>query len=301
MKDYVILTDSCSDLDKADRAKYNIEYIKMHFTCEGLESEADLDWGKVSFADFYSVMRAGNRIVTSQVNALEYKKVFEEIVAKGYDILYLGCSSALSSSVKASYVARDEVMKNNPNAKIVCIDTLNACLGLGILCMVASEQRAKGKSIDEVATWIEKNKKFMHQEATVEKLTWLKMAGRVSATSAFFGGLLNIKPIIICDVNGANVAVEKVKGRKNSFEKIAQRFKENYADCEYQKLYIVHGDCEQDAIELKNEVEKVIPENLKGIEIQIRPLGPIIGASCGPGTLGLYYFGSEVTYDGSKA
>lgn len=292
MKEFVILTDSCCDLDLEDRQKHGIEYVKMHFTLNGKQYDADLDWKDISFSEFYGEMRKGNRIITAQVNSAEYKIAFEKYLNEYKDVLYIGCSSALSSSVKASYVARDEVLEDFPTSKVICIDSLSACLGLGTLCITASNLRAQGKSIDEVATWIEENKLKVHQEATVEKLTWLKQAGRVSAASAFFGGLLNVKPIIISDENGANVAVEKVKGRKVSYAKIAERFAKRVKTVEYQKLFVVHGDCENDAKELVEEVKKVLPESLKGTEISIRKLGPIIGASCGPGTLGLYYFGN---------
>lgn len=292
MREFIILTDSCSDLELNDRQKYGIEYVKMHFSSNGKEYVADLDWSDISFKDFYDEMRKGNRFITAQVNFIEYKTTFEQFLKEGKDVLYIGCSSALSSSVKASCVAREEVLKEFPLGKIICIDSLMACMGLGLLCITASKFRAQGKSIDEIANWIEENKLKVHQEATVEKLTWLKQAGRVSAASAFFGGLLNVKPIIISDENGANVAIEKVKGRKMSMARIAQRFAERVENVDYQKLFMVHGDCEEDAKVLVDEVKKVLPEGLKELEIEVRKLGPIIGATCGPGTLGLYYFGN---------
>ena len=292
MREFIILTDSCCDLEVNDRQKYGIEYVKMHFSSNGKDYVADLDWSDISFKDFYDEMRKGNRFITAQVNFIEYKTTFERFLKEGKDVLYIGCSSALSSSVKASCVAKDEVLKEFPFGKIICIDSLMACMGLGLLCITASKFRAQGKSIDEIANWIEENKLKVHQEATVEKLTWLKQAGRVSATSAFFGGLLNVKPIIISDENGANVAIEKVKGRKVSLVRIAQRFAERVESVDYQKLFVVHGDCEEDAKVLIEEVKKVLPEGMKELEIELRKLGPIIGATCGPGTLGLYYFGN---------
>lgn len=300
MRNYVIVTDSCSDLEKFDREQYNIEYIKMHYSIGGEQYEADLDWQNLSFEDFYGVMRKGNRIITAQINTAEYKMHFENYLANGYDILYIGCSSALSSSVKASCVARDELLQKYPDSKIVCVDSLNASMGLGILCIVAAKLREEGKTIEEVAAWVEDNRRYVHQEATPEKLIWLKQAGRISASKAFIGGLLNVKPIIISDVNGANVSVEKVKGRTASFERIAQRFKERFVNYPYQMLYVVHGDCVDDANALAEEVKKVLPEEAKDIKINITKLGPIIGASCGPGIIGLYFFGTEETCDGSK-
>lgn len=300
MRKYVIVTDTCSDLDKVDREKYNIEYIKMHFAVNGEQYDADLDWQNLSFEDFYGIMRKGNRIITAQINTAEFLMQFEKFLTEGFDVLYIGCSSALSGSVKASLVARQELLQKYPDSKIICVDSLNASMGLGILCIVASKLREEGKSIEEVATWVEDNRRYVHQEATPEKLIWLKQAGRISASKAFIGGLLNVKPIIISDVNGANVSVEKVKGRTASFERIAQRFKERFINYPHQMIYFVHGDCIEDVKDLAKEIEKVLPEEAKNIQINIRRLGPTIGASCGPGMIGLYFFGTEETYDGSK-
>lgn len=292
MREFIILTDSSCDLSLEDRQNYGIEYVKMHVSSNGKQYEADLDWKDISFADFYNEMRKGARFITAQVNSAEYKTAFEKYLSDGKDILYIGCSSGLSGSVRASCVTRDELLSAYPNSKIICIDSLTSCMGLGLICITASNLRAQGKTIDEVASWVEENKLKVHQEATVEKLTWLKQAGRISAASAFFGGLLNVKPIFISDEIGANLAVEKVKGRKNSYAKIAERFAQRVENVEHQKLFVVHGDCENDAKDFIEEIKKALPDYLKGTEIQIRRLGPIIGATCGPGTLGLYYFGN---------
>ena len=159
----------------------------------------------------------------------------------------------------------------------------------------ASELRAEGKTIEEVADWVTANRKNVNQEFTVEKLTYLKQAGRVSAASAFFGGILSVKPIIISDINGNNAAVEKVKGRRASIQRIVERFKERYLSCEGQKVMITHADCREEAEELKQLIEEAIPD--KDVPIHIGYVGPIIGASAGPGTLGVCFIGKEVTFD----
>ncbi len=296
MKKYIIVTDSCADLDKDLRGKYDIEYIPMRVTYDDNDIPADLDWGTISAPDFYNMMRNGVRFRTAQVNAEEYRERFTKYINDGFDILSISCSSALSSSVNASKVVMEELKVNYPDTKIYCIDSLNSCLGLGILCITASALRSEGKSIDEVANYIEENKLKMHQFATVESLNYLKRAGRVSTTSAVFGGLLQIKPIIISDANGQNVAVEKVKGRKASLDRIAEMLKENIEDNKYQKIGIAHADCP----DVAQAVETAIKErlNLDGIEIIRGYIGPIVGASVGPGTIGVYCFGKEVTFRG---
>ncbi|MBQ8342482.1 MAG: DegV family protein [Clostridia bacterium] len=298
MKKYVIVSDSCCDLSKELREKYNIDYIPMHFSYEGKDLPADLEWKELSFKDFYAEMRAGKRMITSQVNASQYRERFEKYIADGYDILSISCSSALSNSVKASYTVRDELLAKYPDSKIVCVDSLISCYGLGLLCIRAAELRAEGKTIEETAAWLEENKGTVNQECTPEKLSYLKKAGRVSAASAFFGGLLSVKPILISDVNGNNAAIEKVKGRATSLKRLAERVKEEYVRVPYQKIFVVHADCEEDAETLKN----LVTDALAGEDVTIETgyIGPIIGASAGPGTVAVYFYGKEVTFD-SKA
>ena len=293
MKNYVIVTDSCSDLTKELRDQFGIDYIPMHMMIDGKEYNADLDFKDISYKDFYAILRAGTRITTAQVTAYEFTQKFEEYIANGNDVLYISCSSALSASIKASLVAREELLKKYPDSKIVCVDSLNSCFGLGNLCYVASVMRSEGKTIEETAAWLEANKLTSHQECTVESLTYLKRAGRVSAAKAFFGGLLNKKPIIISDALGQNHAVETVKGRRASMERIAERMLENYEDTEYQRVVICDADDDNAANELQATIEAKFGD--KKLEITRGKIGPIIGASAGPGTVAVYFFGKEVT------
>lgn len=294
MKKFIILTDSCSDLPKDLRIKFEIEYLTMRIIYDGNDLPASLDWEYIPVKDFYNLMRDGKRFTTAQITSFEYKNAFENYVKQGYDVLSISCSSALSGSYKASLIARDEVLSENPQAKIICVDSLNACMGLGLLCITASEIRAEGKSIEEVAEYIENNKLRMHQFAAVDDLTYLKRAGRVSASSAFFGGILKIKPIIISDVNGQNVAMEKVKGRIASVNRIAELFKQHYQEDKYQKIAVLHADCNEDGELLKEKICQIMPD--KNVEIISGYIGPIIGATVGPGTIVVYFFGDQVTF-----
>lgn len=294
MRKFVIVTDSCSDLNKALRQQYDVDYIPMHLTINGeRDTIADLDFEEIPYKEYFQMLRDGVRIKTAQITAMEYKQAFRKYLEQDCDILSISCSSALSASIKASQAAREELLQEFPEAKIYCIDSLNACFGLGILCMIASDMRRDGKTIDEVAAWLEENKLKSNQECTVEKLTYLKNAGRVSAAKAFFGGLLNKKPIIISDAIGQNHAIETVKGRRASMERLAERVFERYEDHPYQKVVICHAD-DQAAAE---EFRAVIEAKFQGKELNIHmdKIGPIIGTSAGPGTIAIYFIGKEVT------
>lgn len=299
MKKFVIITDSCSDLRKELRLQYDVDYIPMHMSYNGHDMIASLDFEEISVKDFYDMMRKGTRFITAQVTAKEFKEKFENYIKQGLDVLYISCSSALSASVNASYVARDELLAIYPESKIICVDSLNSCSGLGLMCKIASRLREEGKTIEEVATWLEENKLKVNQEATVEKLTYLKQAGRISFASAFFGGLLNVKPIIVSDVKGHNAAIQKVKGKKVAFEKLIERAVSEYKPEICKDVIFAHADCEEDALELKRLfMEKT---NVKEEDTSIEYIGPIVGASVGPGTVAIYCVGTEVTFDSTKA
>lgn len=298
MKQFAIMSDSSCDLSKENRTRYGIDYIDMRILYEDKDIPADLDWETLGMKEFYDLMRSGVRMRTAQVNVAEFEIAFEKYIQEGKDVLYLACSSALSSSYKQSLIAREKMIEKYPDAKIVCIDARRSCHGLGILCLAAADLRAEGKTIEETADYIEKHKQEVHQFGAVDNLVYLKRAGRVSALSAVFGGLLQVKPIIISDVAGQNLAVEKVKGRKNSIIRVADMIADAYTEHEHQRVFVVHADCGDEAVWLKDLIRERIPD--KEIPIDIEPLGPIIGASAGPGMIAAYCFGKEVTIDGSK-
>jgi len=291
MKDFVIMSESACSLKKHYRDEYNIEYVHMRMSCDGKDYAADLDWSDISEHEFYETMRAGKRFMTAQVTAVVYKEAFEKIVAQGKDILLISCASALTASIKAAGVAREEVLAQYPDAVITIIDSCAAGKNLGILCIVASKLRAQGKTIDEVADWVRANVNHVHQEGTVITLEYLKRAGRVKAAAAFFAGMLNIKPILISDTDGNNLSVEKVKGRKQSLVRIAERIAERYEPTrELTEIFIQHAECLEDAEFMKKEVEARIP----GAVVVIDEIGPIMGASCGPGVIAAFYMGKAI-------
>lgn len=298
MREYVIITDSCSDLSKEWREQYNIDYVPMHVSIDGKEYFADLDWKDVSVKEFYDGMRNGSRIKTAQITQEEYEAKFKTYLEDGKDILYIGCSGALSASIKSSINAKDSLSATYPDSKIICIDSLNACLGLGMLCIIASKKRANGETIEQVAEWIELNKKKVNQECTVEKLTYFKQAGRVSAANAFFGGIFQVKPIVISDANGMNSACEKVKGRGNSLVRVAERAANAYEKSEYNMVFVVNADSEEDGNKLLQLVKEKIGDD--SVEYLTGTIGPIIGGTAGPGTVAIYLYGKQVTYVPTK-
>lgn len=288
-KKFVIVSDSCCELNEEMRKQFDVEYIPMYVSYDEKELHADVDWKEISAKKFYDILRGDTRIFTSQIPAFKYQERFEQYITNGYDILSISCSSALSASVKASMVARNELKTKYPDATIVCIDSLNCGKGLGLLCMYASDLRAKGYSIGDVAREINKIKDYVNQLGTVDELKYLKRAGRISASKALFGTMMSVKPIIVSNTKGENVSIEKTKGRIKSMRRIAEMTKDLYTGGEISDIFVSHGDCLEDAEKLKGYILELMPN----AKITVDMLNPIMGASCGPKTLAVYFVGKE--------
>ena len=184
-------------------------------------------------------------------------------------------------------------MEKYEGSKIVCIDSLNASIGIGMLAIEAAKMANVGASIDEIVKHILSVRKNVNQYVTVHSLDALKRAGRVKGSAAFFGNLMGVKPILISDANGDQAAYKKVKGRQNSFEEIVAMLKASIVEPENQVIYFTHADCSQDEVDsLVKLIKREIP--CKGVEVGF--IGPIIGASIGPDAVGIWGFGQEVTF-----
>lgn len=296
MNSFAIFTDSTSDLDKATREAFNVNYVAMNYSIDGEEFVASLDWESHSVKDFYNLMRAGKRVFTTQVPKNVYVDAFTAELDKGNDVLYISCSSALSASIKTAMLVANELNEKYENAKVYCVDSLISSLGQGFLVLEASKKRDEGLSAKETAKYIEEIRLCVNQCGTVDSMEYLHRAGRIKASKAFFGNLFGVKPIIISDIKGQNYAYKKVKGTQNARVAIAQHIVDA-ADGKFDNLFITHADCQEEAIKLRDEVLKLAPFT----SVKLGVIGPIVGASVGPGTVIVFCYGKEVTIEGSEA
>jgi DegV family protein with EDD domain len=216
MKDYSIITESTSDLSQDMVDELGIRVIPMAFSF-GSESYLNYpDFRELDIHKFYERIKNGERSTTALVNANTFKEYFEPILQSGNDILYIGFSSGLSGTFASSLIAAEESRQKYPDAKIVCIDTLAASMGEGLLVYYAAKLKQEGKSIDEVSQWVLDKRLNLCQWFTVDDLNHLKRGGRVSTMAATLGSALNVKPILHTDNEGHLIPVHKVRGRRKS-------------------------------------------------------------------------------------
>ena len=296
MRKIIIVGDSTSDLAANIREEYGIEYVPMNYVLNGKEYKASLDWEYHSAKEFYDLMRNGEKFTTTQVPRSTFETTFTEWLKQDCDIIYIACSSALSGSVNLAQIIKNELTQEFPEAKIACIDALISSFGQGYLLMQAAKKRSEGSSFEEIVDYIESIKLNVNQFGTVSDLNYLKRAGRVTASSAFFGNMFGVKPIIISDTKGQNYAIEKVKGFNNAINKIAEHITKAVTDEGLDCLYITHADCIEEAEALKEAILSLT----KFKDVKIGTIGPIVGSCVGPGTVIAFCYGATVTVEGGK-
>ncbi len=286
---YVFMTDSDSDLPFRYVDELGISMVYMPYIVDGQEYLDDLGRaGKQK--EYFDNMRKGAAPATSLLPAVVYGEHFEPHFQAGKDILFLSFSSQLSSTINNIYAAREELLEKYPERKMIVVDTLSISAPQALLILRAHELYRAGKTMEEVAAWVEENKLRAQAWFTVEDLKYLRRGGRISAMAATMGTMLDLKPIIVISKEGKMVSADKVQGRKRALRVLADKTAENIEDPANQKLIIMHADAPEDAERLEALLRERIAE-LTDIETIF--VGPVIGAHCGPGTVAACFLGKE--------
>lgn len=286
MRDYVITVNSTVDLPKKWLEERNVPVVPLRYTIDGETYE---DMGGLSSKEFFQKLRDGKMAITSQVNPEEAKEALEVFVKEGKDVLHLAFSSGLSGTCNSMKIAAEELNEEYPEAKIIVIDTLCACLGEGLLLYKALQQKESGKTLEETAKWVEENKLHICHNVTVDDLNHLHRGGRVSKATAVIGTMVQIKPIIHVDNNGKLQVVGKERGRKKALNKIVDMSVEQAKGWENDIVMITHGDCIEDA----EYVASVVRKKMGVDNILINNIGTVIGSHTGPGVVAVFCMGNE--------
>ena len=286
MNNFVIYTDSACDLKPDVLKSINVECIQLSFRFDN--DDKDYLNNEMDIKTFYDRMRKGETAKTSAINPETFSHRFEELLSEGRDILYIGFSSGLSTTFNSARIAADELKAKYPERKIICVDSLCASAGQGLLVYLALQKKNAGATIEETAKFTEDNVLSLCHWFTVDDLVYLKRGGRVSPTVAIVGGILGIKPVLHVDNEGKLVNVSKVRGRKASLNALLEKYGELAKDTKG-TVYISNADCGDDVEYLKAQFKEQY-----NTEVDIvTDIGPVIGAHSGPGTIAVFFLGKE--------
>ena len=287
---FEIITDSSANLPVEIIEKYHLHIISLILR-DGEKSSYSFENGRpIDPVPYYRRMRDENAaFTTSCINVSEALEQIEPLVKAGSDVLYLGFSSGLSATSHNVLMALDELRERYPERRIMGCDTLAAAMGEGLIVALAARKRESGASIEETHAWVEENKLHSCHWFTVESLKYLRRGGRISATSAVVGSLLDIKPVLHVDDEGHLIAMDKVRGMRAAVKSLIAHMRETWSGDPDSPVFINHADSPERAQELAERVRSEFGVR----EIVIEPLDLVIGAHSGPGTLALFFMGSK--------
>lgn len=283
----VLIIDADGELWYTRQEELGVECISMPYTYN--DNEYYYDLGKhTDFKKFYQAIRDGAIPKTMALNPQEYYEIIEKHYAAGNDVLYVSFSHAMSGTFNHLNTALNMLAEKYPERKTTVFNTNSISLGAGIQMEYAAELKNKGASDEEILAFL---KEFTNRSVVyfvVDDLMHLKRGGRLSGFAAFAGTLLSLKPILTIDAEGKLGVLEKVAGKKKAIRNIADKVNKTLTGLEY-RVYVLDADCPADGDMLADLIKQAHPD----ANIIRQTIGPVIGAHCGPGTVGAVFIADQ--------
>lgn len=294
MSKYVILADLTCDLSEEIRKEFGVEeYIKghVHFS-DGRDFRTTLDWSQISREEFYKTL-SNKKIEVSSAAASpeEYYEIFKKYAEMDYQILSMSISSKISSTFNVASEAAKRVKAEYPECNIYCFDSLRMSGAFGLLVMYAHKLKEEGKAIEEVIDWLESNKLKVHQMGPIDDLIFVARRGRLTMGKAIMGSFAGVKPMGDCNREGYVSVLTKVKGMNKALDLTVRYVQKTAVNLKDQYIIISHSDRQEYAEKLKQLME----EKLDVKKIFISDVFSGCGTNAGPGMVGVYFLGDEVS------
>ncbi|MCL1827883.1 MAG: DegV family protein [Oscillospiraceae bacterium] len=295
MSDYVLMSDSTTDLPPGMADELGVEIVPLSYIIDG--EDYDDVWGKVSedgrvspsAKEFYDLMRSGKTPTTSQINESRFIEFFSPHLKAEKDIIFLAFSSGLSGTFEQAVSAAGRLLTEFNKRKITVIDSLTASMGEGLYLYKAALKKKAGALYEELVEYMKEIRMKIHGRVTLDDLQFLKRGGRLNAPAAFVGNVLNLKPIITVDEMGRLIVLKKVRGRENALSVLIDEAAEIADDTKNDPIFISHSDCPDTA----EKIKEMLKSRFGTKTIITSYIGPVIGSHAGPGTIAIFFSGRE--------
>ncbi len=283
---YEILTDNTADLYDGYYDEHPTHRLPLSFIMEDHFYEHDED---LPLDVFYKKLSEGKLVKTSQVNPHEAEVAFEEVLMRGKDLLYISFSSGMSGSYSnIAYIAKGLQIKF-PDRKIYIIDSLSGGGGEGLLVYYAKKMQDEGKSIEEVAEWLEEHKHNVHHLFIVNDLANLKNSGRISTIAALLGMIVNIKPVLDINTVGGVGVVAKALGRKKAVQDMCKAFEKRFHE-EGNDFILIGHTARMDEAE---PFGKVLQELVPNVPVKYGCINRLVAGNAGYNSLAVFFMGKK--------
>ena len=286
---YQLFCDSNSELWYTKAQEYGLKVIRMPYTIDGTEYFYDLG-ENTDFRHFFTRMREGSKPITSAINEQNYVDYFDPVLAEGKDIFYVTFSHKMSATFESMKHAIAALKEKYPDRTVRWFDTKSISVGTGMQVEFAAEKWLAGATMDELEEALTEFRSHVHVYFIVDDLVYLKRGGRISPLTAAVGSLLNLKPLIMVKPDGSLESIGTIRGSKKVNTKFLSIMEECGCDPEVRAIKVVQADCPDMGDALIAQIKNAYGGD---VAVEYQPVGPVIGCHCGPGTLGLIFYGKS--------
>ncbi len=283
---YQLFCDSNCELWYTTIKELGLNVITMPYILD--DEEHGYDMGEnTDLHAFFDKMRDGAVPKTAALNEYAYMEYFEPVLARGEDIYYITFSHEMSGTFNAMKNVIAQLKEKYPDREIRFKDSKNISLGSGFITYYGALQYKKGATMDELDVYLDELIEHTGTYFVVNDLTYLYRGGRVSGVSKVIGNLLGIKPILHFNEEGKILNIDKVKGFRKALTALLGYMKTTGSELDEYKIFVMHADCKEEGEGFVNMIRAAFPD--KELDITLQMVGPVIGAHCGPGTIGLIF------------
>lgn len=282
METFKLTTEDTCDLPTSFFEAHDVGRAALHYYLDETE-QTSLHYDAKAF---FTRLRAGGKVTTSQMNAFEFYAFWKPLCMEGRDILHLSFSSALSGTYGNAVQAAELLKKEFPERKLYVCDTCSQSGGQGLLLTLVSRFKENGHTFEECCEYAEKTKGKIAHIFTVNDLRWLVSTGRVKKAEAFIGNMLMIKPVLYTSAEGKLTPYARYISRKPALNALCEKVKKKYSG-EEGLIYISHGDCASDARYVADRLAQL------GAKTEILDISPIIACHTGPDVLAVFFVSAD--------
>lgn len=277
LKEYVVVTDSASDVPEEYVKKYNINIIPIYIHYNGKEYRDRVD---ISSKQIYTLQKEKKVIfISSSPSPLDFVVVYQELLKTYKKIISIHISSKLSGVIKSAKIARSLIKAEK---RIEIFDSLSATMGTGFMAIAAAKAIIKKYPWEKILSILEFLKKNIKLYGTIDTLKYLRRSGRVPALANIALTIFRIKPIL-CIKDGIAKMTGIAVTRYGSLIEIVKRVVKDFKKEEWVFISIIQTL----SMEESKRVMKKVQSLLNCVESIITECTPVIGAHTGPGLIGI--------------
>ncbi len=282
---YQLFIDSNCELWHTTVKELGVGLIRMPYIMEGNDL-IYYDMGEnTDFKAFFDAMKSGVVPKTQALNSYDYVQYFEPVLASGKDIYYVTFSHKMSGTFAAMDAAIAELKEKYPEREIRTKDSKAISMGSGFISYYAALEWKKGATMDEMDAFLDDLIPHVATFFVVDSLTYLYRGGRVSGVTKVFGNMLGIKPILHINDDGEIVTYSKPRTFKKAIKEMEDIVRAKALDIKDYKVWVLHANNEELALQFKKD----LTDEFGLTDVEFQPIGPVIGAHCGPGTIAVMF------------